>query len=403
MTSGASVELSPAVEAAVTLLRAALAAEADADGSSSTELAAIDPMVWPEVLDQLAEQRVAAPVARTADRLGLPDEIRADLRGIGLAEAQLSLRVQATAAVVVGGLNDAGIRCLTYKGVALAAATTGDPTARGGGDVDILVHPDDVPAAYDWLIAEGATFIAGYCPDPHSDLWRYGRRLDCEFPLRWRGIDIDLHWRIDRLPQIASMSFDDMWEHRQSVRIAGRDLPTLGAVDALLITCAHGTKEHWRQWRWVVDMVRQARLVEDWAPVRRRARETGTEAALAIGLAMHEHLAPLPGTLDRLPGPGPRRLADWAWQNSCVGAAPFGRVALEAQLARMRWSTATLPSGGALASYLVREGWTALDMAEFPMPRSLAWAYPLVRPYLWGRRLVTGRYGAAALAERHAQ
>jgi hypothetical protein len=304
------------------------------------------------------------------------------------------MRVQTAAAILVGGLNDHGIRCLTYKGAALAVATTGDPAARGPGDVDIIVAPHDVPAAHAYLLEQGASFAPGYCPSPDSPLWPTARRVGCEMPYRWKGVDIDVHWRFDRLPQIADVAFDDLWSARALVVLGGREVPTLGAQDALLVTVAHGTKEHWRTWRWIVDLVRQARQVTDWAALIERGRVTGCEDALAVGLAMHDYLAPHAAPL--VPGPRARRLAAWSWENACRGSAPFDGPVLASQVARMRWTWQTLPSRRAAGSLVMRQGITTLDMAELPLPRALAWGYPVVRPYLWARRLITGRYGPNA-------
>ena len=374
-------------------LRACLADEAGA------------PAEWPLVPEHLQEafvefvvcQRVTWVIARCSGQLGLSAASAELLRDAAAADVQAAMRVQAVAAQVVGGLNGAGIRCLTYKGVALALATTGDPSARGASDVDLIMDPSDVPAAHDFLMDGGAEFVRGYCPSPADELWDLARRVGCEAPYRWRGVDIDLHWRFDRLPQIAAIPFDDLWEARTHASIAGLDLPTMGSVDALLLTCAHGTKEHWRHLRWVVDLVRQARDVHDWRQVLERSRETGCEESLAVGLAMAAHLAG--GVSPLVPGPRPTRLADWAWADLMGDSAPFGRVAIGAQSERLRWSWQTLPSRRAGGSMLARQALTTLDMAELPLPRSMAWAYPLVRPALWARRLATGRYGAAALRD----
>ena len=342
-------------------------------------------------------QRVTWAIARCAGQLGLSVAASDLLREAAAADVQAAMRVQTVTAQVVGGLNDAGIRCLTYKGAALALTTTGDPAARGASDVDLIMAPSDVPAAHDFLMDHGAEFVRGYCPSPADELWPLARRVGCEAPYRWLGVDVDLHWRFDRLPQIAALPFDDLWEGRALVSIAGRTLPTLGATDALLLTCAHGTKEHWRHLRWVVDLVRQSRDVDDWSWVLARSRATGCEESLAVGLAMAARLEADVSPL--VPGPRPSRLAAWAWANLVGDTAPFGRVALGAQAERLGWTWQTLPSRRAAGSMLARQAFTTLDMAELPLPRSLAWAYPLVRPALWARRLATGRYGAAVAGD----
>jgi len=379
--------MAPGVDLAVRIVGASLAAEAG------------EKLDWPDVPkgEQIAavqciiEQRVTWLVARHASDEVLAGQAGDLLRLASEEDVLASMRVQSAAATLVTGLLNAGIPCLTYKGTALAVATTGDPSARGSGDVDLLVDQENVRATHEFLLEAGAEFVAGYSPSPDSDLWQMARRFGCELPYRWRGVDIDLHWRFDRLPQIAKMPFGDLWPLREVVELGSRSIPTLGAVDALLVTVAHGTKEHWRHWRWIVDLVRQARAITDWETVRQRARTSGCEKALAIGLAIHEYLAPQPAPFS--PTGNPRILAAWAWSNSCAGTAPFDGVSLDRQVARLRWTRQTLPSIRAAGSFVARQAYTPLDMAELPLPRELAWCYPSVRPALWARRLLTGRYG----------
>ncbi|NHA01554.1 hypothetical protein G5V59_21850 [Nocardioides sp. W3-2-3] len=67
----------------------------------------------------------------------------------------------------------AGIDHLVLKGPALAVQTTGDPTARGSGDVDLLVAPTDVEPALDRLLTAGWTCRAGSTVDRASWSWRH--------------------------------------------------------------------------------------------------------------------------------------------------------------------------------------------------------------------------------------
>ena len=383
-----------AVRTSITVLQWSLAAEAGAPRQPPPRFTEAE---WDDLLSVAARHHVIGVIAGQADALDLPSPVRAGLRERRISAVTASMPVRSAAVTITTALNEAGVRCLTYKGPALAVATTGDPSARGAGDVDVLVSPEDVPVAADVLEALGARFVPGYIPDARSPLWPTARRLNCEMPYKWRGTDIDLHWRFDRLPQVVAVPFDDLWARRQRVELGAGEVETLGSVDALLVTASHGTKEHWRHWRWVVDVVRQARGVDGWAAVRSLARDGGCEMPLAVALAMHEKLAPLPTAVDRRPGATAEALAETAWWRSGEGAAPFGSVSLAKQVQRMRWNVQTAPSAAAVGSMLVRQGWTTLDMAELPLPAGLVWAYPLVRPYLWARRLRTGRFGPARL------
>lgn len=321
----------------------------------------------------------------------LEETAEARLRHARRAAVLASMPVRSAAAVLVTGLNEAGVPCLTYKGTALAAATTSDPSARGAGDLDILVAPQDVPAARDVLEGMGARFVLAGAPDATSPLWPLVRRLNCELSMKWRTTSVDLHWRIDRLPQICAVAFDEMWARRQLVDIGDLLVPTLGTQDALLVTAAHGTKERWRHWRWIVDFIRQSRSVEDWDEVRQVARASGCGLALDVALAMHEQLAPLPASLTFRPSEAAQRLAQQAWRESYERTSPFDRRDLGTRMSHLRWNVRITPSVGALGSVLVRHAWATNDMAEVQLPLAMAWAYPMLRPVLWTRRLLRDR------------
>jgi len=357
---------------------------------------------WPSVPEELqqdfvravGEHRVTWTVHRYADWLGFSETASADLANLAAADVMSAMRVQAVTVELLAALADEGIRTLVYKGVALALTTTGDAAARGASDIDILVDPGDMRRLHETLLRIGADFVAGYSPPPTSDLWDFVTGVGCEIPYQWRGVSLDVHWRIDALPQIAAMSFEDLWHRSESVSIAGTQIATLGEVDALLVTAAHGTKEHWRHLRWVVDFVRQARITRDWPAVVSNARETGCEPSLAVGVAVASHLDPQ--CCPMFPSARMRELGERAWRRSLAQTAPFGGVNLVRQVERLAWRFATLPPG-AIGPAVAREAFKPIDMAEAPLPRSLVWAYPLVRPALWGKRLITGRYGSSAI------
>jgi hypothetical protein len=355
---------------------------------------------WPTVPDEIqldfvravSAQRVTWLIHKHVRSLGLGEAATSELARAENAQVFAAMRVQRAIASLAAGLRDAGIRALIYKGVPLALITTGEATARGATDVDILVELKDMQELHRWLVSHEAEVVGGYCPSPESPLWDVARRFGCELPYRWNGVEIDAHWRIDRLPQVASMTFSDLWARRETVLVGGAPVQTPGRVDALLISAAHGTKEHWRHLRWVVDLVRQSRSVSDWPTVFTEARKYGCSSALAVGLAVARHLDP-----ESVPEVRQRkfqRLGARAWSQAVTQSAPFGRVIISAQVKRLQWMIATVPRN-ALPSLLARQAYTTLDMAEHPVPRRLAWFYPLIRPVLMIRRLVTGRFGPA--------
>jgi len=375
------------------VLRSALALEADSPVT-----------VWPTIPEDRQEKfvaevlrhRVVGVIAPVLESLDLSDPWRDRLIAERSQDVLESMRLQSVAVTVVDALTSAGVRVLVYKGVALAAQTTADPSSRGSGDLDLLIAPQDVPKAHAALRRLGASLVDGYIPIPGSPLWPTARRIGCEAPYRFRSVNLDLHWRIDPTPQIASMPYEELWERRSEVKLGGVSIPTLGVLDSLLITCVHGTKEQWHQWRWVVDAVRQLRSVptESWVDVKRLSHRTGCHVGLSVGTAIAARLATVPAPC--LGGPKAERLAEQAWTQAEKGTAPFGRITRAKQLERLAWRFRTLPSPTSAGSVLARAAWSNLDMAEQPLHPCLVWTYPLMRPYLWARRFKSGRYLVSA-------
>ena len=372
------------------VLSRALIAES---GGVVTDWPQIPVTAQPEFIGAVNRHRVSSTIAPVGQFIGLTPDSQKQLEVILSRDILGSMRLQSAAAAITDALTQAGVRSIVYKGVALAAQTTGDPASRGFGDVDILVSPSDFIAAHDSLLGAGARLMPGFVPDPHSHLWPTAQRIGCEAPYRWRGVDLDIHWRFDRLPQIANIEFDALWERRSYVTLAGQSVATLGALDALMVTCVHGTKEQWRQWRWVVDAVRQMRAVPqgDWNTVREYARATGCEEGLAVAVALANKM--VPGSSPFAAGTRATQLADQAWNQAANNDSPFGDISRKKQIERLQWMLRTLPSARSAGSVAYRVGWANLDLAEVQLPRELIWAYPLLRPYLWNRRLRSGSYG----------
>jgi len=375
------------------VLAGALALEA---GRAVTDWPQIPLAVQSDFVSAVVRHRVSSTVAPVGHFIGLTPESQDQLDFILSQDILGSMRLQSAAASITDELTQAGVRSFVYKGVALAAQTTGNPASRGYGDVDILVPPADMVRAHDTLISAGARLMPGFVPDPHSHLWPTAQRIGCEAPYRWRGVDLDIHWRFDRLPQIARIDFDELWVGRDHVTLAGQPVATLGAVDALMVTCVHGTKEQWRQWRWVLDVVRQMRSVpeSEWDGIRDYARATGCEEGLAVGVALANMM--VAGTSPLNAGPRAQSLALQAWEQAIDDSAPFGDISRAKQIERLQWMLRTLPSVSSVGSVAYRVGWANLDLAEVQLPRPLVWAYPLLRPYLWNRRLRSGTYGRHA-------
>ncbi len=163
-------------------------------------------------------------------------------------------------AAVLEALNAAGIETMILKGVALALLYYRDLGLRSMGDVDLLVHPEQLHEALAAL--RGAGFrIVGRPPELLTDVYLFSRKA---INLASAGMPmLDLHWRA--IQEVRSDNEEKaFWDGAAAVTL--RDVPTraMSATDQVLHICEHETR-----WcpsplpRWMVDLVMVFRVAGD--------------------------------------------------------------------------------------------------------------------------------------------
>ena len=217
-----------------------------------------------DVLPVVARHRVIDVLAQHAEALELGPDLAAALAAL----RDHDRRRRAIQVLEIGDmqttLSSAGISSLVFKGLPLAVQTTGDPGARGVGDLDLLVDPASVQDAYDALTALGYVLRSdseGLRPGTWA--WRHVLRASASLSFGGPGSNIDLHWRLD--PTLDGLpSFAEVWERRARVDIGGIQVETLAPVDLLPHSASHAAKDQWRWLRSLVDVHRLAGMPQTW-------------------------------------------------------------------------------------------------------------------------------------------
>lgn len=235
-----------------------------------------------DFLGAVARHRVAPVLAAHSVRHDYPADVAATLAGLhnrgrldAMAGIQAADRVHRQMA---------GIDHLFVKGPALGVQTTGDGTARGAGDIDLLVRPSDAGAAVERLLTDGWRVREGYTVDQASWAWRHQLRTTYELVLDGPHGSIDLHWRLD--PTYAGLpAFDEVWSRHEEVAIGDVTLPTLTRPDAFAHALRHAAKDRWDLLRSLVDVHRLARDPAIWPDhLDRLGRMTLSVTDATIGL-----------------------------------------------------------------------------------------------------------------------
>lgn len=195
------------------------------------------------------------------------------------------------------------IPAVPFKGPTLAALAYGDPFLRTFGDLDILVHKQDVFRAQDLLISrghrprfqEGLASKTGDLESAYAD----------SFVSEDARIGVDLHWHITYRYHFVPVDTELMWERISPVSLIGDAVHTFSTEAMLLILCIQGTKDSWKSLKHICDVAELLRVPRqiDWSWLIEQCNRCGAKRIVAIGLLLANEVleAPVPsGILQRL-------------------------------------------------------------------------------------------------------
>jgi hypothetical protein len=285
----------------------------DASAFQSLARASGGELDWEWILERSIMHKVQALVASRSiacDVPGLPAPVRGAMEHIQRQSVLRACRQQRTLHEVAAALDSCGIPFILLKGPFLAEHVYRNPLVRTSCDLDVLVHPDDIPAACGALQSMGYRLAHGTAgrASPHSsaDGEPSGHELSCTHP-DGLHFPIDLHWRLSD-PGVYRAATSDVWAHTSMVQVAGTMVRVLELEATLVHLAAHAVVErpahlwfsHFTDIAWFL-----ARFGADCSGerVRQVAREWKAEVYLdralqvvgeVFGAAVPDHLAALP-------------------------------------------------------------------------------------------------------------
>lgn len=225
-------------------------------------------------------------------------------QAIQTAAAQVALdglvRLQALR-LAVPALQASGVQPILLKGYALAALLYPDPLLRPSADVDLLVRPDELPAA-----CAALETIGGRLPSRDEIAFQrvHSYDLACTLvPLAGRPVLVELHWNL--APRgLFALDLDGWRGRSQTFALDGLSVRRLSPEDMLLHLTLHMRKHRYVGLRWlgdVAELVRRSAVADpeqplDWDYVATAARLAGMSVLLYAGLTLAERLlaAPVP-------------------------------------------------------------------------------------------------------------
>lgn len=167
----------------------------------------------------------------------------------------------------------ADILVVPFKGAILSERLYGDPALRMFADLDLLVPPDQVRKTVELLIG------AGYLPMFKPEMLRRWIRPKSQVKHcilqhssgRWL---VEVHWELF-----------DSWRRIGPPAVVV-DVAEWDALEMLIYLCNHGAEHWWIKLKWVVDVDRCVRSVQnlDWHVLFARARQRGCARIVRLAL-----------------------------------------------------------------------------------------------------------------------
>jgi len=203
------------------------------------------------LLNVIRKEKLAYFVASSNDFSKLPAHLREAISKIAVSQAQSALVVARELLNLESILSRAGIDHIFYKGLPLAELTRGNPLARGGGDIDLLVPREQIVRAHQLLTDNGGLPGFRIVPDHGFDFDLF-LTLYKEIPYHFGLIDVDLHWRTIS-PTGVSPKDRVLFHRAQKIRILGREVATFSNYDSLVASACHFYFDGCRSLKQLVD------------------------------------------------------------------------------------------------------------------------------------------------------
>ena len=139
------------------------------------------------------------------------------------------------------------VSTMILKGMALSLKYYKDMGMRPMGDIDVLVQPDDIDAAFGILTEMGHTFIRAELKFKHL--------IHAYHSFNPEGIDIDIHRQLFYYLNEKCIN-ESFWEERQELKVMGAVTTCLSDTHQMLHTLVHGAA--WghvlpNNLRWIAD------------------------------------------------------------------------------------------------------------------------------------------------------
>ena len=266
------------------------------DGQNlAARMAELTPQHWQALLARGREHRFLPLMAHALRECGLwgalPPDVAQQLKTAGQHHTRRALLAQRAMVQVHDILHENGISHVFLKGAYLAQFAYPQPGLRPMRDIDVVIKPNDLPAAHDLLVTHGYTSPAEFDGMVAAFIAQAKHLPGLRTPDG--TVSVELHAHVDAPGgPLAGLDAFASPIHRP---LAGRMLPFMGLQDMLVHLCVHAASFHsFNNGPLVVSdigyLLRQPGL--DLQAVAARAAELGVARPVALTLALSENCWP---------------------------------------------------------------------------------------------------------------
>lgn len=352
-----------------------------------------DGIDWDYLIYQTFYHGTAPLLFRNLSRIGagtIPEATLNQLRGAVSFIARWNLSATGELLKLLRLFGESGIRALPLKGPVLGLVAYGDLSLRSFGDLDILMPREDILKAKDVLLQRG--YQPALQLNDSEERAYLQTHHDYQFSRSGDEVAIELQWGVTQWSFAFPLDFDEIWQNRGRISLAGSVVPTISTEELLLMLCVHGTKHRWERLKWVCDiaeLIVTYRHAIAWDRLMDQARALGGERMLLIGFFLaHDLLSTAP------PNHILKRILDEKQVKSIAGGVSRG-LCHDGYPARLRDET---PLFYWRSRERLRDKWALLwryfpdyffrlvnpnerDRVFLPLPSFLSSSYFLVRPF----------------------
>lgn len=282
---------------------------------SATETAAISAVVRHALLAVARGERVGTTddavlrAAAAEGLIGLLAEAAAnpwrELKIRAVAVEAESVRFARELSRISACFAEAALPLLAWKGLVASQQLYGKPWLRTFGDLDLVVAGAEAERAEGLLRRLGYDEVVPVAPAARGTQRRF--EPAALFSHHETQMLVDLHWRFSNPRFPLRLSFEEVWQRHELVRIDDFEVPAPGRVDLVVLTCSHAAKHLWHRLEMLAQIAALGRQTLDWVAVDEAAQRAGASRQVGLSFLLAREvlgaeLPPLPLSLARAEG-----------------------------------------------------------------------------------------------------